>query len=254
MPIYLFLDLDDTIFQTERKCLGSGALHPAACSKDGRPLSFMTGKQQLFFSHLLDRAAVIPATARSLDAFRRVSLPFRHEAVIDFGGVVLTEGGTPDEQWDSAVRARVSAVKRDLHEICGAAEDFAKKCGLKLRTRIISDFGMDLYIVSKHDGSHPDDLECLNNYYAEHLSHPDMYIHYNDNNLSVIPCCISKASAVAFLIEMYSGRSDEAIVTVGMADSISDAPFMSLCDYSIIPGDCQLMKKVSEVSIVQRKL
>jgi len=254
MPIYVFLDLDDTIFQTERKCHDSESLHPAAFSKDGFPLSFMTGKQQLFFSHLLDRAAVIPTTARNLDAFRRVILPFGHEAIIDFGGVVLTQQGTPDAQWDSAVRARVSAVKADLHEICDKADDFSKRGGLKLRTRIISDFGMDLYVVSKHDGCHPEDLECLYRYYVEHLSHPDMYIHYNDNNLSVIPCCINKASAVAFLIEMYSGRSSDIIVTVGMADSISDMPFMALCDYSIIPGDCQIMKKAVEGSVVQRKL
>ncbi|MGV8122670.1 MAG: hypothetical protein AB2L14_23160 [Candidatus Xenobiia bacterium LiM19] len=254
MPVYVFLDLDDTIFQTERKCHDSDILYPAACSKDGCPLSFMTQKQHLFFSHILCNAVVIPATARNLDAFRRVSLPFSHEAIIDFGGVILTEDGTPDKKWDGTIRTQALSVKKDLHELHSAIGEFSLKEDLKVRSRIISDFDMDLYIVSKHDGSHPDSLDRLHRYYMQNLKHPGMYIHYNDNNLSIIPRFINKASAVSHLIEGYSARTCETIVTVGMADSVSDVPFMSLCDYCIIPKNSQIMNEMMEESIVQRQL
>src|SRR5829696_8138848 len=104
MRIVLFLDLDDTVFHTGPKCPPGEAVRPAARRRDGTPLSFMTDRQRALLEVLFRSATVIPTTARSLDAFRRVDLPFAHAAVLDFGGVVLLPGGTLDLAWDGRVR------------------------------------------------------------------------------------------------------------------------------------------------------
>ena len=106
MQTYVFLDLDDTIFQTRGKCPPDEAssLIPAAFHRDGNPLSFMSARQRQLFEWLSASATVIPVTARSESAYRRVRLPFHHAAILDFGGVVLLPTGQLDKQWDQKIR------------------------------------------------------------------------------------------------------------------------------------------------------
>src|SRR5262249_42901190 len=106
MKIVLFLDLDDTLFQTAPKCPPDEPVRPLASPRDGLPLSSMTARQRLLLETLARPAVVIPVTARNLDAFRRVDLPFADGAVLDFGGVVLLPDCTPDPAWDAVVRPR----------------------------------------------------------------------------------------------------------------------------------------------------
>src|SRR5829696_6733221 len=103
MRTYVFLDLDDTILQTRLKCPPDEPVHPAAHGRDGQPLSFITDRQRALLD-LFTAATVIPTTARNRDAYRRVRLPFRDHAIIDFGGVILRPDDTPDPAWDAVVR------------------------------------------------------------------------------------------------------------------------------------------------------
>ena len=76
MKKFLFVDLDDTLFQTPGKCADEVDLHPAAYLKDGSVCSFTTPRQRAFFA-LMDREmTLIPATARNRDALSRVDLAF----------------------------------------------------------------------------------------------------------------------------------------------------------------------------------
>src|SRR5262245_40812091 len=101
MRLVVFLDLDDTLFQTRPKCPDGEPLHLAAFRRDGEALSFMTARQRALFDWLSATASVVPTTARNRDAFRRVRLPFTGPAILDFGGVVLQPDGTPDPVWDA---------------------------------------------------------------------------------------------------------------------------------------------------------
>ncbi len=103
-PIAL-VDLDDTLLQTRGKCPPGVELWPAATGRDGQPLSFMTPAQRALFAWLDATTRVVPVTARTLDAFQRVALPFRHGAVLSFGGTVLRPDGQPDLDWHANVDA-----------------------------------------------------------------------------------------------------------------------------------------------------
>jgi hypothetical protein len=238
MRCVLFIDLDDTIFQTRPKCPAGEAVRPAARGRDGTPLSFMTERQGALLDVLFRAATVIPTTARNLNAFRRVDLPFEHVAILDFGGVVLLPDGTLDVSWDAEIRPRALDLAPDLDALLGTVERFIAARQLGAYARIVSDFDMPLYLVVKHangDGSRLDPIrEELNG----HIDRERFFIHYNSNNLSVVPRFLGKEKAVRHVLRRHFGN--EPVLTLGMGDSLTDAPFIELCDYSLLPRASQL--------------
>src|SRR6187402_567167 len=192
MPIYCFLDLDDTMFQTRRKCPPNAPLITAASGRDGAPLSFMTYKQKAVWEWLAQGATVIPTTARNYDAFRRVALPFKGAAILDFGGVILKENGELDTEWDAIVRAKTAAVKQGLHDIHARLTRIAEENGLAVRVRVIGDFDMDLYVVAKQADIEADDLCRLRDLCKDQVDTQTFFIHFNDNNLSIMPHFLNK--------------------------------------------------------------
>jgi hypothetical protein len=238
MQIVAFLDLDDTIFQTAPKCPNGEPVRPVAFRHDGSALSFMTERQHTLLEMLFRSATVIPATARSLEAFRRVDLPFRHAAILDFGGVVLQPGGALDTDWDEQVRPRALQLAPELRDLHRSVDDFLARRALGAVARVITDFDLPLYLVVKHPTG---DLAALRAVREEHLPTLDLarfFVHGNENNLSLVPRFLGKEKAVAHVLAHHVGPG--LVLTLGLGDSLSDAPFLDLCDFSILPRRCQL--------------
>ncbi len=240
MRIVLFLDLDDTIFQTRPKCPAGEPARAVAYRRDGEPLSFMTDRQRGLLDVWFRSATVIPTTARSLDAFRRVDLPFDHTAILDFGGVILLPGGTPDPAWDAHVRPKARETAADLHALQHVAERVSADEQLGVNVRVIADFEMPLYVVAKHPGGDAERLGPLRAALQRVVDPQRFVIHGNDNNLSVVPRFLGKERAVRHVLAHHVGP--DPVVTVGMGDSLSDEAFLDLCDYSLVPRDCQLAR------------
>jgi hypothetical protein len=240
----LFLDLDDTMFQTMRKCPPGARLENAASGRDGTPLSFMTDGQTALFRLFSETMRVIPTTARSLDAFKRVHLPFEHGAILDYGGVILDAAGNVDPQWDAGIREQAAAAGGIMHDLCGAIRDYAARHGMTLSVRIIGDFAMELYIVIKQPDAEIAVLEQLHRECVLPLAPAEFYVHFNDNNIAIIPRFLNKAHAVKFLIEERLRPADGTLVTIGMGDSLSDLHFMGVCDYLLAPTGSQIGRSV----------
>jgi hydroxymethylpyrimidine pyrophosphatase-like HAD family hydrolase len=252
MEIYVFIDLDDTIFQTERKCYGATPIHDAAYGRDGNALSFMTEKQRTLFSLLGQNAHLIPTTARSYDAFRRVVLSFDGIAILDFGGVIINEKGEIDKNWDSNIRVQVDAAREQLGQIHATIIETAEQNNLHIRSRIISDFDMDLYVVTKLIDVEGDDLRRLYDITAQQFTNDNFHVHFNDNNFAVFPKCLNKRHAVQYIIDNIRRESDNEILTIGMGDSETDIDFMAVCDYCLTPRSCQVTRLLMEARNVQR--
>ena len=238
MRTFVFLDLDDTILQTEAKCPVDEPISPVAFRRDGEPASFMTERQQWLFTRLIRESVVIPTTGRNLDAFRRVRLSFNDLAIIDFGGVVLLPDGTPDLEWDAGIRTQATQSKHELCEINRSVQHFITEQGLGATVRTVSDFGMDLYLVLKHSEGRIEELRRIRRQYFPTLDIERFFVHQNGNNLSVIPRFLGKERAVQYVLERHLGS--EPALTIGVADSLTDSPFLGLCDYSLIPRGSQL--------------
>jgi hypothetical protein len=240
MRIALFLDLDDTIFQTMPKCPPGEAVHPVAYGRDGGPLSYMTMRQRALLDVWFRSASVIPTTARSLDAYRRVDLPFDQHAILDFGGVVLLPDGRLDPAWDAQIRPHALGIADQLKALHRDIQQFVEQRRLGVNVRVIADFDMPLYIVAKHPRGDSANLTIIRAEFLPTLDLKAFFIHANDNNLSIVPRFLGKEHAVRHLLDHHLGP--EPLLTIGMGDSLTDAAFLDRCDFRVTPRGCQLTR------------
>jgi hydroxymethylpyrimidine pyrophosphatase-like HAD family hydrolase len=238
----VFLDLDDTLFQSRRKCPSEGGLHPVAYLRDGRSHAFMTAKQQALWRLLDANATLIPTTARDLDALRRVDLPFRSWSIIAYGGIILTPEGRPHEPWLERMRKVSDDAIGELRLLLGAAEDLIARDALAARVRIVGDFDLPFYLVAKYEDGKEGDLDLLQRELIQPLTQArrDRFrLHRNGNNLAVLPRALGKEHAVRYLAERLRQDWGE-LITVGIGDSLVDGAFMAECDYAVTPRGSQL--------------
>ncbi|MGH8475979.1 MAG: hydrolase [Methylococcales bacterium] len=244
MEKFLFLDLDDTVFQTLRKCSETEALLPVAFLADGEAISYSTERQINLIEDLAANWRIIPTTARNRDAFFRVNLPveFREGAILNHGAMIIDQHGAPDPVWHERMKTRLAPYACGFGMLERALLDFARRSDLPLKIRVIKEDEKPFYIVVKHRQADSDALksvrdDCVKPFFSKLCM--EVYPHLNDNNLAILPAPVNKAHAVAFLIERLRDRYGE-IMTMGMGDSLTDIDFIALCDYAMIPGRTQL--------------
>lgn len=242
MKKFLFIDLDDTLFQTPGKCSGSDNLQAVAYLKDGSACSYTTGRQRAFFELMHREMTLIPTTARNSNALSRVDLPFASYAIINYGGIVLQPGGAVDTHWLKIMQADMKCAQQGLQEVMNLIDEYSARSGLKGRARLIEDCATPFYIVVKDPDKNASQLEKIEQEALIPwltLTGGDFYLHRNGNNLAVLPKTLNKARAVAYICEILENEHGE-IMTFGMGDSRSDARFMAACDYAIMPTNSQL--------------
>lgn len=236
----VFVDLDDTLFQTQRKNPHADRL--AAVDRDGKPLSFRCGRQEAFLDWLADDAMVIPVTGRNVDAFRRVTLPLGERAICSFGGVILDADGNPEPEWHGRMADAAGATAGTMDFLLGAVSDAAATHRVDARHRIIRDAGLPLYISVKHNAGLAEEMTRLAS--AVSPSVPEGWtLHINANNMALLPPFLGKAAAVAFFLERILGEGP--VLTVGVGDSLTDVGFMAMCDFAIAPSKSQIMSVLS---------
>jgi hydroxymethylpyrimidine pyrophosphatase-like HAD family hydrolase len=240
---FLFVDLDDTLFQTPGKCPSETDLRPVAYLQDGSACSFSTPRQRAFFELMAREMTLIPTTARNHDALSRVDLTFSSHAIIDYGGVVLTPDRTPDGEWLALMRADMALALDGLKEAMEVIDRYSTKAGFKGKARLVEDYGTPFYIVVKDPDKQAERLaqierEVLLDWVASGVGQ-NFYLHRNSNNLAVLPKTLNKARAVQYLRQQLQVEHGE-IMTLGMGDSQCDARFMAACDYAIVPRGTQL--------------
>jgi hydroxymethylpyrimidine pyrophosphatase-like HAD family hydrolase len=70
--------------------------------------------------------------------------------------------------------------------------------------------------------------------------------HTNGNNLSFTPTGISKREACRHLID--SIRDGSGAPLIGIGDSLTDLPFMGLCDFIMTPSGSQIADLMARTS------
>lgn len=239
---FLFADLDDTLFQTLEKCAVREALEPAAYYSDGSICSFTTPAQRSFFAFASEGMTVIPTTARSLDAFRRVHLGFTSYAVLNFGGIILQPDGSIERDWQGRMHGLMTAAWPGLQELAARIDAWAAQTGYAGRTRLVEDAGTPFFIVVKDPEKITANLATIEREVVLPwiaAGNAGYCVHRNGNNLAILPTSLDKANAVAYVTERLRREHGE-LITLGMGDSRSDARFMADCDYAIIPRRTQL--------------
>lgn len=240
MRVIALVDLDDTLFQTLRKCpadVPETDLVPIGYARDGSPLSFATPRQMALIDWLTETTHFVPVTARGLDALRRVRIPFS-AAVCAHGGVILGDDGAPDAQWATHVAREAATHAATLDQLVAAVSERADAQATPIAVRVLSEGAVGLYVLVKHPDA---DDAALNSVVDAMLDRVPLgwTVHRNGNNIAIMPPYLGKAHAVAHILPTLRARHPGAM-TVGIGDSITDAPFMRLCDFAVTPTASQL--------------
>ena len=240
MRAIAFVDLDDTLFQTIRKCppdVPHDALTAVGFAKDGAALSYATPRQMAFIAWLTETTVFVPVTARGLDALRRVRIPFA-AAVCAHGGVVLGDDGEPDAAWALHVADQAAAHAPMLAAIAEAVTHSAATLRTPLSVRILSEGPIGLYVLVKHPNAIDAELNAVVDAMLGVVP-VGWTIHRNGNNVAIMPPYLGKAHAVAHILPGLRARYPDA-PTLGIGDSLTDAPYMALCDFAMTPTGSQL--------------
>ncbi|KJU82476.1 hypothetical protein MBAV_005329 [Candidatus Magnetobacterium bavaricum] len=225
----VFLDLDDTIFQTLRK--DPQGTYPATGT------SFMTEAQRCFVDLLLsaDDVMVVPVTARDATQYGRTFLsehPRIAVSALYYCGLITTRG-LRDSQWHDHMQSLYRSLTPSIQDTYERVARVIDGSCFKL-------YNVDGYYVTlKHtdtsDGNYMATLQGLVGQLACVVEGGGYNIHHNDNNVSLVPTFLDKKHAIDYLVQHYQPR-----LTIGVGDSLSDLGFMTRCDYGIFPGRSQI--------------
>lgn len=236
--VYIFTDLDDTLFQTRMKC-GEGAVFDAACDKEGKVLSYHT-EEQLALLGLFRSATLIPVTGRNLDALNRIrSVEFPWLRVTSHGALVLDDKARLLPSWECLVEAEIPIWKVRFEEAVAHAQDIIGRKKLSLRAKVIHDQGIPVYVSIKGDSDEVVRMaEAFRSFWREGI------IHCNGHNLALLPPFASKAKAVEHIMEIIREQASSPPLFVGFGDSVTDIPFLKLCHFALTPQNCQIHQQV----------
>jgi hydroxymethylpyrimidine pyrophosphatase-like HAD family hydrolase len=236
--IYL-TDLDDTLFRSLTKHPDPSGLRRVTTATNGHH-GHMNAAQRGLFAALRATGAVIPVTARSSEAFSRVHLDFgTGRAVLANGAVIRDEAGRTDPDW----HAHTARIGRQFEPLL--AEMYAlirSEFGPSARSWVVEEEGTPVYFCVKMNASREaevrDGISAARELLTGRLDLSGMWGHVNGNNLAFTPLGISKRDACAHLIEQFGDRA--GVPLIGLGDSLTDLPFMGLCDFMMIPTGSQI--------------
>jgi hypothetical protein len=242
MRAITLVDLDDTLFQTLRKCppdVPFDKLTPIGFTADGTPISYATPQQLSFIRLLNETTYFVPVTARSLDALRRVRLDFG-QAICAHGGMILDTSGALDVTWDTKIRAQAIQHAATTERLTKALILAADNAGLPVHARIQMEGDIKLYPLARHEDADEAALNCVADAVAGTLP-AGWTDHRNSNAVAFLPPFLAKQHAVAHILPGLRTQFPNAVV-IGIGDSITDAPFMDMCDFAMTPAASQLAK------------
>ncbi|MEI6643731.1 MAG: sucrose-6-phosphate hydrolase [Novosphingobium sp.] len=230
----ILTDLDDTLFQTARKCPPEATdLLTMSYLADGQESGFATKRQQRMLNWL-QHGKVVPVTARSREVLGRVNI-VQNPAVCSNGGCIVATGGEVDAAWHAHLHEK-------LRLGVAPAEVYGALChhisGAEYRHWLVQEGDLDLYLVVKSNVDDGEILEAVEPELKAFL--PDGWrCHRNGNNLAFLPPWLNKRDAAHYVIET-ARTGDQNLLIIGIGDSHSDVGFMDLCDYAITPTTSQL--------------
>ncbi len=240
--IYL-TDLDDTLFRSLAKHSEQAGLTRVTTATNGHH-GHMDAAQRRVFAALRSTGHVIPVTARSSDAFARVHLNFgTGRAVLANGAVVRDETGRPDPDWSDHT-CRIGHRFEPLFEEMSAI--VRTEFGEAARSWVVMEEGAPVYFCVKmntaEDLAVRDGITAARDLLTGRLDLSGMWAHANGNNLSFTPIGISKRDACLHLIGRLRDRGDAPLI--GLGDSLTDLPFMGLCDFMMMPSRSQIATRI----------
>lgn len=240
MSTYILSDLDDTLFSSARTHgMQCAQWSIASYSKAGKPICFYSPQQEALVHHIQRMGMLIPVTGRSSESLKRVvGLKLSSYRIVSHGAMILDAEGKVFQPWLKDLNVDFEFWSHKLKQTEMYLYDYAKKHGLELRIQQVQEDQLPTYLSVKGEEAI---LSRLSEVFAEDWK--DGMIHHNHRNLAYLPPYASKANAVQYLMNHLKSLHTEPLLFIGLGDSISDLPFLKLCDFSITPTQSHIYRK-----------
>jgi hydroxymethylpyrimidine pyrophosphatase-like HAD family hydrolase len=238
MKPVMFTDLDDTLFYSQRALSGQDNLTLASLDRQGRGLCFHTPEQRWLVGLLIQFDIVIPVTGRSSESLARVISPqFTSYRVASHGAVILDPQGQPVSDWFMQIEEESKQWGERLDCTFDLLVQWQHQYPKDLRVRKVMDQGIITYLSVK--GSEEILTDIASSF--ENRWHEGV-LHHNQRNLALLPSYTDKARAVSYLIEHLRRAYTEPLLFMGAGDSVTDIPFLKLCDFVLTPKTSRIHK------------
>lgn len=239
--IFLLADVDDNLIASARRPPVEGAV-PVAWDNRGEVVGYLTPVQKAMLEWFQMGCEVVPTTARSSAAYRRFKLPFRRYGITAFGGTVLGASGRPLKSWQRHIEKDAANARPILSALAESVSRQSKAAGIDVRVSVLNDYGIDMFLSVKHNARNLAELGTVSLFVKQAVP-PGWTVHLNGNFLAAYPPFLGKEKAVRWFIDNIV---PEGAVVIGMGDSLTDVPFMSLCDYAMMPTASQSFRAFIE--------
>lgn len=240
LPVVVFADLDDTLFRSRRRYRGpaDGLGRPVTVTTSGEPYSYMSPAQDQLFAWLRAGARLIPTTARTVAAYRRVGLPFDDLAIVCHGGVLLRRDGTECPVWRAEVEAALCALPTRPAALAEAVRALPEAADL--RVDAVGEPDRPLYVLIR-------DLAYLDRTAAlrpalDRLDLAGWRVEPRRDELVLCPRELGKAAAVRHVIAHHL---PDRVLLIGAGDRRGDLPFMRACHFALVPTDAALFEEMA---------
>ena len=237
--IFVFTDLDDTLFQTRRKC-STPMIKQATFATDNP--SFMTTAQRCLLDLYLDHrdVDVIPITARNKAQYDRTFLarePKITHAVLYYSGMIL-QNGAPDQAWSRAIQGKLDSLVPTVAAYMAELNNHAVVPEL-FELNMVD--GYYIHIRHKHKTNYQQDVAAL--HAAITSVHSNYYIYQYDRSIVLLPAWLNKREAMQYLMDKYQPN-----LTIGMGDQLTDIGFMLNADFAMMPTNSQISQLIHDVT------
>lgn len=243
--VWVFTDLDDTLFQTELKCADLDVCFPAANDKQGKPASFCSPQQQRLMQLLRQGGAtLIPVTGRNQDAFDRhlfCDQTFGEFRILSHGAVVSLADGSLYTPWKTFIDEQFNLNRWEqlLSDLNTLVLSTGEVQGYAIRSKVITDHGIPAYVSVKADTKDAPEALLRQVHSAIIPRLPDeLRVHINGRNMALLAPYSCKARAVEYVASILKIDSNDLVL--GMGDSLSDIPFLRRTHFGLFPINSQI--------------
>ncbi len=140
-----------------------------------------------------------------------------------------------EPRFRALLEAGAALAKPILDDLLALAKSTCQKHNIDVRLRIAADDGLDLFLSAKHNQKNLAELAIVRDALAAVLP-VGWQLHMNGNFVAAMPPFLGKENAVRWFMDNIAGPD---ALSIGMGDSLTDLPFMALCDYALMPTKSQ---------------
>ncbi len=238
MKHFVFCDLDNTIIRHQNR----GGIAVVGVNEFGLPSTVMTTEDLEMYHQALEFGAIIPTTGRSIAEYRRLhGLSFDGWAILNHGATLLYQNQIDQpwlEQTKSIIQAMIDTTLQIYHLLLSQLDLN------QITIRLHQEHSLPLYISVRCPRDQ--DFTPLQDFLDLHLQPFTMGAYnllHTGRISSIIPSAINKKTAVYEVMNRLKLESE--IKTLGIGDSLTDLPFMQLCDQQRYPLDSEIQQQIN---------